>query len=235
MIMCAAMALYWISATNLGASDLIDLKLLSILTLVFSAVVGLYFCVAWIMYDGNYSLFGTPSWQRPAVLIIEWAQGPENLIIVGHGKSSAPSGLFLEFANYRYRSETGSHVGGNRRGDPQYLFQPAVGNRRARRRKFFVIDFQCGLPIVSSRQRLPVSLVFDIGQVFAGRAGVVGDLQLNNAGPETAKYLDPDWLTFMPSATWQFRLHPRPARTPRSCLNRCCRSIAAIDALSQTR
>ncbi len=79
MIMCAAMALYWISATSLGASDLIDLKLLSMLTLVFSAVVGLYFCVAWIMYDGNYSLFGTPSWQRPAVLIIEWAQGTREL------------------------------------------------------------------------------------------------------------------------------------------------------------
>ena len=79
MIVLAGLGLYWIIASSSQSGSSIDLTLLVGLAVAFSAMVVIYFWVAWLFYDGEYSLVKTPSWQRPAVLLIEWFQGTREL------------------------------------------------------------------------------------------------------------------------------------------------------------
>ena len=79
MLLLSGLGLYWIIASSAKAGRVIDLTLLSGLTIAFSAAVVFYFWFAWMLYDGQYSLMKTPSWQRPAVLLIEWIQGTRDL------------------------------------------------------------------------------------------------------------------------------------------------------------
>lgn len=75
MIILSGAGLYLIVGSSSDAGQSINLPMVSSLAILFTVAIIFYFSLAWSMYDGNYSLVRTPSWQRPAVLFIEWYQG----------------------------------------------------------------------------------------------------------------------------------------------------------------
>ncbi|QDV65948.1 O-antigen ligase family protein [Crateriforma conspicua] len=79
MIVLAGVGVYWVVASATQVRQVVQSFILANLAVVLSGLVVFYFWFAWSRYDGEYSLVKTPSWQRPAVLLIEWYSGSRNL------------------------------------------------------------------------------------------------------------------------------------------------------------
>jgi len=79
MIGLSGAGVVWILHTAIQTKRSVYRFQLAYLALAFAGVVVSYFAIAWSQYDGNYSLMSTPSWQRPAVLLIEWFDGRRGL------------------------------------------------------------------------------------------------------------------------------------------------------------
>ncbi|WP_417748821.1 O-antigen ligase family protein [Rosistilla oblonga] len=79
MLIFAAVALGLVLTQDSKARLLFNLGQLRSFAFFFAIAVVSYFVVAWAAYDGNYSLMRTPSWQRPAALLIEAYNGKRDL------------------------------------------------------------------------------------------------------------------------------------------------------------
>ena len=79
MLILAALLLGVSLFQDSQARQLFNTVQLRSLAVVFSLAIIAYFVIAWSAYDGRYSLVRTPSWQRPAALLIEAYQGRRNL------------------------------------------------------------------------------------------------------------------------------------------------------------
>ncbi|QDT03521.1 O-Antigen ligase [Rubripirellula lacrimiformis] len=79
MIGFSGVGVAWIVISTIRSGIVVYRFQLLNLSIAFAAATVAYFAVAWSMYDGKYSLMTTPSWQRPAVLLIEWSGGERKL------------------------------------------------------------------------------------------------------------------------------------------------------------
>lgn len=75
MIGLSGAGVFWILQSAMRSKLSVYRFQLVNLAIGFAALVVVYFVFAWSQYDGKYSLMSTPSWQRPAVLLIEWSEG----------------------------------------------------------------------------------------------------------------------------------------------------------------
>ncbi|GAA4455986.1 O-antigen ligase family protein [Novipirellula rosea] len=96
MLIIAAAALIVTLSQDSSSHRLLNLSQLRTLALSFIGALVTYFVIAWAAFDGNYSLVRTPSWQRPAALLIEAYDGKRDLDNTRPRQIRAAIGKFWE-------------------------------------------------------------------------------------------------------------------------------------------